>query len=484
MIIQQRRELADFWQFEQTFQLVSYLLQEESSPLEHFVQKNNYLENFSKKRQYCQNKRQILEAETEDNLTLFRVSSVDKAAVHRAIHMTQVGLIAVSLSGQVEYFNPAIVTLWQLPHSVLSTRQFSDYVDCFKTRVNSPKGFYKCVEQIAAQPLAAGVTAVRLADGRVFEQGFQSLHIDGKVAGRLWGYIESKDTAEPKVASSPSVVTLESDAVRLKYQRDYLYQQMVSTEAITQKKLQLTAQIIHRSLSSLNVVSMTSGLIERYYGQWSESRKKKYLGQVKAAFNQINKCISRLEEIAQIGMVEGRGLSAYKDPLSADKITTIDPYKVCCDLVENFKTAYKQHTFVALNATSLNVALSGAVSADANYVYESLLKAILIQLLENASQYSSSSLVKVILIEAEDSMTLQVHDTGIGVLPAEREHVFEPFYRGSNIGDVEGIGIGLTLVKALSEALCGQVKLFSELGEGTRIKVVLPVMRSPILPVP
>lgn len=460
-LVCEHSKLKVFWQFDQVFQLVNYLLQEESS------------QSF--------------------------VSSIDKAPIYRAIDLTHIGLVAVNLSGQVEYFNPAIATLWQIPYSVLFTREHRDYLSYFQTQVQSPRDFGNDMKQLASQPLAAGVTTIELADSRVLEQSFRPRYADGKVVGRLWAYAES----QPHVEASPITVMLKADIKTVQQERDYLYRQMAADQAIAQQKRQLTAQIIHRALTSLNVATMTADLIEKYYSQWSDVRKQKYIGQAKAAFNQINNFVNRIEQISSIGVTDQAAalldialpstaisnnarpnvtlsnadlsrINLSRVALLAGKSTPTDPYKICCDLVEDFKVVYKQHAFVSLNATS-----PVKTHSHITYLYESLLKAILMQLLENASQYSSSSLVKVILTEAEDSLTLQVHDMGIGILPAEREQVFEPFYRGSNVGETEGVGIGLTVVKALSEALYGEVQLSSRPGAGTRVKVILPVARCP-----
>lgn len=65
---------------------------------------------------------------------------------------------------------------------------------------------------------------------------------------------------------------------------------------------------------------------------------------------------------------------------------------------------------------------------------------------------------------------IQVSDTGGGMPPEECEQAFEPFFTTKS----RGIGLGLTIVKKIVEAHCGEVKLFSELGKGTTVELVLP----------
>ena len=69
-----------------------------------------------------------------------------------------------------------------------------------------------------------------------------------------------------------------------------------------------------------------------------------------------------------------------------------------------------------------------------------------------------------------------VSDTGIGIGTADRERVFERFYRAdkSHSKEIGGTGLGLSIVKHGVMFHKGHVELDSELGKGTRITFTLP----------
>jgi signal transduction histidine kinase len=72
-------------------------------------------------------------------------------------------------------------------------------------------------------------------------------------------------------------------------------------------------------------------------------------------------------------------------------------------------------------------------------------------------------------------LEISVEDTGIGILQGDIERIFEPFYRGKNVGVEEGIGLGLSLVKEVVEAHGGRVLVQSEPQKGSTFSILLPV---------
>ena len=71
------------------------------------------------------------------------------------------------------------------------------------------------------------------------------------------------------------------------------------------------------------------------------------------------------------------------------------------------------------------------------------------------------------------SLVIEVTDTGIGISQDNIDHIFSDYYRGSS--RKEGLGIGLSLVRAFVEDLGGEVDVDSKPGIGTKFKVVIPV---------
>ena len=110
-----------------------------------------------------------------------------------------------------------------------------------------------------------------------------------------------------------------------------------------------------------------------------------------------------------------------------------------------------------------------------------LLRRLIRNLLENARRYSHGD----ISLELTQSGTgqkqwaiVKVHDRGPGVPSAEREHIFEPFYRLPGASERDGgVGLGLALVKSISERHGGNARCEERPGGGASFIVELPMHR-------
>lgn len=89
-------------------------------------------------------------------------------------------------------------------------------------------------------------------------------------------------------------------------------------------------------------------------------------------------------------------------------------------------------------------------------------------ILDNAVKYSSiGSLIRIEVKEYEFYVCICVQDQGIGIPERERTRIFERFYRGSQVQQEDGIGIGLYLARQILQKEKGYIKVQSKPGEGS-----------------
>jgi signal transduction histidine kinase/ActR/RegA family two-component response regulator len=104
------------------------------------------------------------------------------------------------------------------------------------------------------------------------------------------------------------------------------------------------------------------------------------------------------------------------------------------------------------------------------------LRQVLLNLLNNAIKFNRpGGTVWIDALPRGDRWALRVSDNGPGIAPDRLAQVGEPFNRlGAEARGVEGTGIGLTIVRALVEAMGGRFEIASPLGQGTTVEVELP----------
>jgi signal transduction histidine kinase len=108
------------------------------------------------------------------------------------------------------------------------------------------------------------------------------------------------------------------------------------------------------------------------------------------------------------------------------------------------------------------------------------IKQLLYILLDNAIKYSKpGGEIQVRLLKKENSVTIQISDTGIGIPQEKIRYIFERFYRIDNgrSRSLGGVGLGLSIAAWIVEAHSGQIKVTSELGAGTMVQIMLPAIK-------
>jgi signal transduction histidine kinase len=99
---------------------------------------------------------------------------------------------------------------------------------------------------------------------------------------------------------------------------------------------------------------------------------------------------------------------------------------------------------------------------------------IVLNLISNAMKFGRGKPVTVSLARRDGEAVLRVRDEGPGIAPADREKIFDRFFRSDMGRGVAGLGLGLAIVRDLTQAMGGFVAVASEPGHGAEFTVSLP----------
>jgi signal transduction histidine kinase len=103
------------------------------------------------------------------------------------------------------------------------------------------------------------------------------------------------------------------------------------------------------------------------------------------------------------------------------------------------------------------------------------MRQVLANLLDNAIKYTpTGGTIDITAERGQHTIIMMVKDTGIGIDPEELPRIWDRLYRCDQSRSQKGLGLGLSLVKAIIQAHKGQVEVFSEPGKGSTFCITLP----------
>lgn len=248
-----------------------------------------------------------------------------------------------------------------------------------------------------------------------------------------------------------------------RHQAEIAMQKALDTEKeLHLLKSQFVSVVSHEFRTPLSIILSSLDLLEYHDPIFTPIQKKTYLQQARSA---VDLMTHLLDEVLAVGEIETGKLQYRPAPLHL--------YSFCCGLIEEFHILDGGDPRIIFSESNL--------AEDADILFhldERLLRHILSNLLSNALKYSSlASPVRfeLHLDSVANTLIFKVQDQGIGIPPGDQAHLFEAFYRGSNVENIPGTGLGLSIVKQCVNLHHGAIAVDSEVGVGTCFTVTIPL---------
>jgi two-component system phosphate regulon sensor histidine kinase PhoR len=103
------------------------------------------------------------------------------------------------------------------------------------------------------------------------------------------------------------------------------------------------------------------------------------------------------------------------------------------------------------------------------------LEQVLINLVHNAIKFTPvGGAIHLQVRQRDDTTTIEVQDTGVGIAPIEQIRLFERFYKSDKARRSEGTGLGLAIAKHIVQAHGGTISVESVVGEGSMFRILIP----------
>ncbi len=239
--------------------------------------------------------------------------------------------------------------------------------------------------------------------------------------------------------------------------KEELARALVGERELGELKDRFVAMVSHEFRTPLGIIMSAVELLRSYFERLDPQKRAELLDDIHGATRQMS---AIMEQVLLIGRFNAGKQTLKRAPL--DLTATVSR------ITEEVGTANGQASRIQLAVTGAD--LEGARSDD------STLRHILGNLLSNACKYSPpETTVDLAVRRVGGNAEFVVADHGIGIPEADQRRLFEAFHRASNVGTVDGTGLGLLIVHRCVELHGGTIRIRSVPGRGTTVTVVLPM---------
>ena len=375
------------------------------------------------------------EAQLAETLSLMR-GTLDSTAY---------GTIAVSYQGEVLSYNQKFIEMWNIPDSLILSKS-EECQNFFACQLKDPKVFDSSVWEVSRKSEAETYDVLELKDGRVFAQYSQPQRLEDEIIGRVWSIMditELKQRTETEIQENKGKIET--------------IQAIEKAKELSELRSRFLSMICHQFRSSLNIISFSNSILKRYVNKWTDDKKLPYLDNIQTAVEQIAEMLDELVFFgrSEVGQIEFEPKPMDLACFCRTVITQVQPL-----------SDGKQQTIELIDRADCKV-----VNADKNILHH-----ILANLLSNAIKYSpNGSKIQLEVFCDRKQAVIKIKDRGIGISAIDQQRLFTPFFRGSNVNNISGNGLGLSIVNNLVEIHGGKIEVESQIEIGTTFIITLPV---------
>jgi PAS domain S-box-containing protein len=223
---------------------------------------------------------------------------------------------------------------------------------------------------------------------------------------------------------------------------------------LSELKSRFVAVASHEFRTPLAAILSSTELLDDYGARLPDDERKEIVGLIKNAVARMNKMV---EQVLLTSRLESGKFAFEPMPRNIPELLV--------QVAAEMDQANPQAGRIAMQCEGVE---------QPRLVDAKLLSHILVNLLGNALKYSppDSAVTCVASVEGE-RLRLSITDRGIGIPAADLPRLFESFHRGTNVGNIQGTGIGLHIVKECVELHNGSIEVQSVPGQGATFHVRL-----------
>jgi two-component system sensor kinase FixL len=370
------------------------------------------------------------------------------------------GIITIDERGLIETINPAACKLFDYtPQEVIGKNvsflmpppdrnQHDEYIRRYQhTRVPHIIGIGREVMGLRKDgsvfPFRLGVSEVKYS-GRIIYTGFiHDLSKQKQAEDQLKEYASHLEELVDE-----RTLSLKKTVQALQRTKEEVSISLEKEKELSQLKSRFVSMASHEFRTPLSAIQLSASLIDKYAQPLKSEQISKHVVKIK---NSVGNLTAILNDFLSLEKLE----TGKIEPT----FTPFDLVKFSEEITEEMQLAAKQNQKIIYQHTGKN----SAISLDQN-----LLKNCIINLMANAIKYSGENTFIEFNTEiTEATCIITIRDNGIGIPDADQKHLFEPFFRAHNTGNIPGTGLGLNIVARYTKLMNGKIDFKSVVNQGT-----------------
>jgi signal transduction histidine kinase len=234
---------------------------------------------------------------------------------------------------------------------------------------------------------------------------------------------------------------------RVRERTRYLTEALDKEKTLSLLKSRFVSLASHEFRTPLSGILSSANLLSKYVTTEDQPKRDKHISNI---ISSVNVLTDILNDFLSVGKIEEG--KVYVRPIELDLQHYIEI------LVEELQVIAKPGQQLIYKHTGPD-----KVSLD-----PSLMRHILMNLITNAIKFSfDDGIIEITTHNNEDSFILSIKDHGLGISEEDQQHLFELFFRGANVTNIQGTGLGLHIIAKYVALMKGKIEYHTELNKGT-----------------
>jgi len=317
-----------------------------------------------------------------------------------------------------------------------------------KLAVEVSLSHYEREDQLFVIAFIVDITQRKLIETAMMEQQQELEQITNQV---------KKLNTELEAKVQERTLILQEALEKLQISQEELSEALAKEKELNEMKTRFVSMASHEFRTPLSTVLSSASLLSKYTREEDQEKRDRHITKIKNSVNQLNEI---LEDFLSLGKLDEGKVESNPNDFNLEEFMQ--------EIIEETGGLLKK-------GQRINMSFEGNPEV---YADRKLLKNIMVNLVTNAIKFSNENKPIDIITKTDTHYAnIKVIDGGIGIPKEDQIHLFSSFFRSGNATNIKGTGLGLHIVKRFLDLMHGEIRIDSELNEGTTVILAIPITK-------